>query len=609
MAKDPSPWRVVSLKTLSGLLDVRSRPSDLPPGALRWRQSFSVSSEGKLCNRDGFSRSFADMIYDENGCLLSSGDCTGLERFYHNHDLHHQGDTREAITFEYESTASTGERRLFSGTTSRIYWLDELTGTQNQIAPAGQGAGDSYWQGDCLQDVMVFGNGVNDVLQHTLGTVTTATTIPDLQGLGVTAPHVVVVFSGFVFLMNYSQGGVRKLSSVRWSDLNGPTRWDEHVIAPDTTLAGVQDLDYGDEILAAKPMLGSLYIYTRRSIWKVTVSGDANATWVFTRVYTEPKNQTGCLGYPRTLVSTGSDHYYMGRESIYHYSPFMTAPEREEWIRRADGVIFKKADTELSGVLCNAPCSEYRPDLKEIWFSWPSGTHILNNWTLVLNIEQQAADVIEVGFSAMVNYRRTPQFGLCNEVQDFICASTIDLCMKSIGGVFYRQFVLAVGGVITNDLPDVLATTDYYVVGYPRILRGLIPLGFYDREKIVRDVLLDHDTTIEDHPCVVQLRIGNAYTMVDPNDTDDICAPMWRIIPDSLTGNPWQLLACPTKETITQERARGLKPFKATEWNCYEENVFLFWEMTVYNQDMSPAIGGDSCWERIDFQAMALPAR
>lgn len=591
-------WKTVSLKSLSGLLDTRSRPADIPPGALRYRSNFSTSSEGKLCTRDGFSRAWSDYLYDSNGCLLTSGQCTGTGVFTHNHDLHHQGGTRQPITFEFESTGSDGTRRLFAGTESSIYVLDEPTGVWTPIA-SGLGSGDSYWQGDDLQDTMIFCNGVNDVLYSVLGSSTTQQ-IPDLLSLGVTAANVVVEYEGFIFLMNFTQQGSRQLSRVRWCDLNLPLSWDPGKLG---TIAGFQDLDYGDEILAAKPMMGSLYIYTRRSIWRMQVSGSTNSTWSFTRVYTEPKNQTGCLLYPRTLVSIGSDHYYMSRDSIYHFNVYLPAPEREDWTRRADGVIYKKADTALSGVLCNSPCGEYRPGLRELWFSWPSGNHLLNNWTLVLNVEQHAADIVDAGFTAMVNYRRTPTLGLCNEIQSFLCASSIDFAIKDVGnGVFYREFLTLPGGDPTVDLDPNSPPTSYYTAGYYRVLRGLIPLGFYDRQKIVKNVLLDHDTSFQDVPCVVKLRIGNAYTLVDPSDTDNICAPQWR----QFATLP---LACPSSETLTQMAALNQKPFTATEWNMYEENIFIYWELTVQNADGSPAIGGDSCFERVDFKAMATLSR
>jgi len=43
------------------------------------------------------------------------------------------------------------------------------------------------------------------------------------------------------------------------------------------------------------------------------------------------------------------------------------------------------------------------------------------------------------------------------------------------------------------------------------------------------------------------------------------------------------------------------------EWPAYEEGIFLFFELTILGADGGPAIGCDTCWSRIDFEAMAKP--
>ena len=75
---------------------------------------------------------------------------------------------------------------------------------------------------------------------------------------------VVIQFNGYIILMNTFEEGERMSARVRWCDLNLPKEWREAPGLADS-LAGFQDLQYGDEILAAAPMLGALYIYTRRS--------------------------------------------------------------------------------------------------------------------------------------------------------------------------------------------------------------------------------------------------------------------------------------------------------------------------------------------------------
>jgi hypothetical protein len=39
----------------------------------------------------------------------------------------------------------------------------------------------------------------------------------------------------------------------------------------------------------------------------------------------------------------------------------------------------------------------------------------------------------------------------------------------------------------------------------------------------------------------------------------------------------------------------------------FEQNIFLYFELSILNADGTPAIGGDSCLDRIDFNALARP--
>lgn len=603
-------WITISLKPLTGILDVRSRPADLPAGSFRWKQNIGTTDEGKICRRDGFSRAFTDLLFGADSNI------------YHNADHHRQGAGREPITFLFESTAPDGTRRLYDGTESRLSVLDESTAywTDLTLTPAATGGFGAYWRAAQLQDTIVFidGNAGDEIYSHVLGSGV-ANRIPELYnvyvpgaagppvveptgGMNVHGAKVVVAFNGFMFLMNVNQDGAWHDTRVRWSDLNSPTSW---LTGVTDSLAGFQDLDYGDEILAACPMMGSLYIFTRRSIWRCSVSTDPNASFSFTRVYNEPKNQTGCIAYPRTLVAVGSEVYYMSRDGIYRYSPYLAAPERDDWLHRASGVIFKRADTAMSGVMCNLPCAEYVPSKKEIWFSWPSTTNLVNNWTLVAMIGYQTADVVDHGFMSFVNYRRTPAItAICNEDQSFLAVSATDYAIKDIGGVFYREMLVMPDGDPTTDIQlDVTAgqyASVYETQGYYSILRGLIPTGFHDREKRLRNVLIDPDVSEQDHPCAMRVRIGNSYMLVDPNDEDNTCAPQWRQMPD-------KALSCPDGRTISSMTAANLKPSTALEWATFEQNRFLYYDITISQTDGTAAIGGDVCLQRIDFDLLALP--
>jgi hypothetical protein len=133
------------------------------------------------------------------------------------------------------------------------------------------------------------------------------------------------------------------------------------------------------------------------------------------------------------------------------------------------------------------------------------------------------------------------------------------------------------------------------------VIRGLLPLGYTDREKIVRSVLLEHDSADQATPCVVALRIGNSTKLEDPNSTDSRNAPLWNNI------NPPLRLASANVKTLAQMKAQNLRPGFDPSWLVYERGRYLCWEMTIRNANGTPAIGGRTFWARLDIDASGLP--
>jgi hypothetical protein len=598
-------WTTLSITPLTGGLDTRSIPADIPPGWFRWKLNAQVTPEGKLGRRAGFSRAWPEALYDDQGLPLTDPN-SGEGIHYHNHDHHHVGDVREPITFMQEITWGDKSRQLFDGTVSRISVLDETAGSWTDIV-TGQGDGfGSYWTCAFLQDVVIFTNDVDDVLAYPQGGPAAA--ITDLRdNCNVTKARIAIEFSGCVLLMNTFEDGKRYASRIRWSDLNDPMRWSLSAGGGDPAISGYQDLDYGDEILAAGFLLGSVYVYTRRKIWRITVSGVADTVFNFQEVYSEPKNQTGCITYPRTLVSTGAAHFYASRDGIYKYSPFVAAPTRDEWLHRASGVMYTKADTRMSGVICNSPVAEYVSEKRELWFSWGTGTNAVNNMTLVAQLDHETADVVDHGFTAFVNFRQEAVSpSICSESQSFLGASGADYTIKEIGNVHYREFVtLRLNGDGDEDpgedLEELLSEDAFYQVGYFSMIRGMIPTGLFDREKLIRNVLLEDSTLAEVEPCDMRLRIGNSYHLADPNDESIRCSVLWRDV-------GVQELSCPEEKTIAQMQAQNIRPSTGKEWACHERGRFLWFEFRVQSKEAAVAIGCATFWQRIDFSVMPMLA-
>jgi hypothetical protein len=595
-SKPKEAYTTVTVKPLGGSLDTRSETSDVALGAWRWKQNWRLRDGEKLNTREGFEKAFSD------------------ESPYTNFDLHDQGwigwpnPTREMITLEFEATKNDGSRFLYAGTQSRLYWLNETTGLWNLIV---SGKGGAYQPGLAqtrfkaaeLQEKIIFTNNIDTPLYTAVG-APGVSEIPDLNSLGITAAGVVVQFSGFIMIMDVVEDGDRQASRIWWSDFNQPITFNPGAIDPvtgATSLSNFQDLDYGQQILAAVPMAGALYIFTSAAIWRCTPSAN-DQVFNFTKVYSEPLNQAKCLVYPNTLVSTGNGVWYASIEAIYYFDPYLPEPQRPEWLFRGGAIMFSD-QSALDPSCCQSPVACVKPDEKEIYVSWPElsanvGGGCVNSKTLIFNYEYKSPDIYDHGFSAFANYRPSaPDTANCKGAsQLFLGASTTDLCLKSIGVNFSREMLTntsAVGSVVNGVF--VPFTGEYQATGYYRILRMLLPLLNYDRNKLVRQILLEAHPADQINPCIMRCRFGNTFSESDPNLPDDFCSVLWHQLKDNV-------LKCLDTRTAGQYVKANIVREQGLQWNFLYGGRFAYVEFSIANSDGSPAIGGDCAISRIEVE-------
>jgi len=688
-----SPFQQISLHPLVGILDTRSRPADIPPSAFRWKLNLQTTVDAKLCRRQGFDKfipagaEFVNQDLHAQGAtrkpvpfLFENTTSSGTRQLF--------AGTEDSLwlleptTGDWVPLLNPAKAAAFQAT-----WLLE-----NPFLPAVDGpypnntcgAPGARWRADALQNMVFFTNGVDppcyydsaygQSLVTSLGPgaeagafhpvidcLAVADNAIEMTGINggtwIGSAQVVIQFCGVLIWMNITDNtGNRYPTKILWSNLNqgliyspcvdannNPSGYVGSPPAPPTngsvTVCGFQDLPYGDEIVGSALLLGSLYVFTRRGIWRMSpgavgagniVASGATASniWAFTQIYNEPANQTGCLVYPFSLVSTGIDLYYMSREAIYKYNPYMVKPEATteemQWLYRAAGAMFKKQDTYVDSTYCNLPSACYTPVTGELWFSWPSYNNnlanrnddasvVLNNWTLVVSHQNKTADVLDCGFSAFVNYRETPTSGACNESQDFLAASTMDYAIKEIGGVFYRAYIrgstTASGYDPTADNP--VSGVTYQLTAYNSLFRLLIPTGYFDRDKLVRLVHLEDDTTPENLPALLTVRVGQSYTVQDPNEAQSNTAPVQ--ISDTECGVLWQPyqsqpLACSDALTMAEMAAQNLAPSQAKDYAVWIENRYLYCEVAII-QPTSPGptpSAGDCCLEQASFDCQGL---
>ncbi len=613
-------WTTVTQKPLTGILDNRSLPADMPPGAFRTRLNWMSSAGTKLCRRPGHERLFPDLAYDPNH---ASTDPLYAPR-YINWDLHDQNVdgtpvAREPITSIFEGYNNLGTRYLYAGSQTRMNLLNETTGLWTRLTtPGALGGSDPQTRFKIaeLQETLVLVNGVDQILYTTVGTGGLAT-IAELsnngtlaQKLNIAGARVVTQYNGFMLIMNFVEDGTRMSSRVRWSDLNRPLVWigptDTNI--PDeghgeqASLADFQDLDYGSDILAAAELFGQLYIFTTTAIWRATIG--STKAFNFAKVYSEPKNGARCIFFPNTLVSTGADLLYAASDGIYRYNPYIIEPERLEWLYRGTAEAF--TDTGFAGdvAYCQSVIMQAHPSEFEIYLSWPQlGSHGSNTRTLAINYQYSNVSSIDFGYSAMANYRPNPEAGnVCKTERILVAAAADDWCLKQIGTAYSRERCAnsATGaGTVANNTYAPFAGA-YVYDGYFSTLTGLLPLQNYDAAKEISRFLIEAASGAQANPCVIRLRLGNCYSQADPALPDGLCAVIWHRLPD-------KPLKCLDTRTGAQSAAQNLVRALGTEWATLYGGRFLFFEIVIANADGTAAVGGSCCFERFEMQIRLLP--
>lgn len=419
----------MDIKPLSGPMDTRSSPDALQSGVWRWRQNIAVYDQGKACRRPGWQKYQGSKATYNNEDLHDQ--LLSLQTYYddrtppyaNQEDIttyppgndtngiakcgssHTRATGRQPITFLYEAITTSGVRKLLAGTQNRLYTLDESRGNWKIIADAyGGDPGNGlkhHWQCAQVNDCIVFTNNYDPPIAHileqpTMGCAQQAVSeIASLAEIGLTKAGAICSWKGTIIFGDVEMDGARVEHRVVWSKFDAPL---EFVPSNDST-ANYQDLQFGGRILGFKPLGDVLLIYTTKSIWQMQYAGDPQV-FSFSERYAEPENGAGCLAYRRTLVSTGQEHIYLGKDGIYTFSLFQPQPQRVEWLHRSSSEIFNT----LNDSACDDHVAWFNSASKELFISWVEVGQTVPIQTLCYNTQYETSDVIDHGFTAYCNH-------------------------------------------------------------------------------------------------------------------------------------------------------------------------------------------------------------
>jgi len=391
-------YKAVHIKPVTGPMDVRSNPDEVPFGGYRWVQNFEVTQKFKLCRLRGWRK------------LQSRED-------YNNQDLHDQNVAaelpdppdyvRQPIQWLWQAESPAGFSKLFAATANRLYAKSNSNGnwkvlTDRMGPEADPTCSDEIrWSAGVVNQTVVFTNARDRVVYHVIDQPTeddgqSVKFIPDLEELRISRATVVHAWNDIVLLFNVTQDGAQLSDRIIWSDYQRPLSYKPDV---GVSMAGTKDLGAGETILNVAPMKDALMIYTTRGIWEMrTVGGEG--VFGFSKRYSAPEGSSRCLAYPLTLVSSGDENYYFASEGIYQYNYYLPEPKLVDFIHRASSLIFD----EIDKTRCSLHVGGYHADTKSVWWSWVSSGESCPSKSLVINLQFPFSSYVDHGFTAFLNY-------------------------------------------------------------------------------------------------------------------------------------------------------------------------------------------------------------
>lgn len=344
---------------------------------------------------------------------------------------------REAITSLHEIVTETS-RKIYAGTLSRIYELNQSTGNWriigdffgSSIYSAAQcGCNHVRFSMDSIGEYLIATNDFDYPMSYLMGAETSGCDqgsihpISDLVALGITTASGVVCWKGFTFFFNITENGSRRSDKIVWSDYQDP----ESFIESDTSFAGSAIPIVGASILAAAPLGEWLQLYTTRGVVRVSLIG-GDDVFSFNTIYDAPEG-SDCIAFRYSLVNTGEMHVYAGVNDLFAFTQYDTRPIRVAWITRACGLMFNGIEEDdamyepVNRDACNMVTGGYNSKTHEIYMSWATGENTCPNVTLRLNTTYRASDIIDHGFTAFLEHKPDLRLTVGKWIEDLgICS-------------------------------------------------------------------------------------------------------------------------------------------------------------------------------------------
>lgn len=157
------------------------------------------------------------------------------------------------------------------------------------------------WSGAVLTNLLVATNDTDQIVKYAGG----ATNLAALGGSPPTKAKAVCAYRNYLIFLNTEEGGTRRRTRFRWSDLNN---------AESYPAANFNDLlNAGGQYGAGFGMIGDqLYAFLSSSIYQISYTGDDTAPFAFSVAHPS----IGALG-PEAIVEVDGAIYFANRKGVF----------------------------------------------------------------------------------------------------------------------------------------------------------------------------------------------------------------------------------------------------------------------------------------------------
>jgi hypothetical protein len=320
-----------------GLVD-RYSPILVPSKASSDLQNVQLDQRGQLLKRHG---------YDLNNVTSFMAVSTVTGGGYH------QSTTGTSFLAVVSGTNVFTTGNTFGGTYTNVVGTITLTGSINNLA-----------QLTSFNDWAVICNDLDAPIQIN---ASTAYRIPNIS----TGAKTCESFNSYLIVGNLSEGGATFGSRIRWSDIGALNTW------PANNYIDVEPSD-GDSIVSIKRYQNNVYVFKKRSIYELIITGGAGAEAFIVRPIARgigawAKNSVKAIDN-RGIVFLGQNGVYMFDGSNFD---FISDPIQ----RKIDGLNRSRYQYAVA---------EVYPPKNQYWLSVSNGVDIQNKTILVYDYIQQA---------------------------------------------------------------------------------------------------------------------------------------------------------------------------------------------------------------------------